>query len=79
MDKLKIVSFRISEEELTALDEFRGIHYYWKRSYVICCVLWAFFHLASKNTQFQIMRQVHSPRQKYRIVLEEVKPMEDKA
>lgn len=76
MDKTKVVTFRLSEEELSALDEFCCTHYYWKRSYVICCVLWAFFHLASKNTQFQIMRNVFSRPQKYRIVLEEIEPKE---
>lgn len=77
MDKTKVVTFRISEEELSALDDFANTHYYWKRSYIICSILWAFFHLASKNTQFQIMRQVFSRPQKYRIVLEEIEPKED--
>lgn len=78
MDKTKVVTFRISEEELWFLDDFSNTHYYWRRSYIICSILWAFFHLASKNTQFQIMRQVFSRHQKYRLVLEEIEPMQDK-
>lgn len=77
MDKTKVVTFRISEEELSALDDFCNTHYYWKRSNVICTILWTFFHMASKNTQFEIMRRGFTSSHKFRIVLEEINPKED--
>ena len=78
MDKLKIVSFRINEEMLAELDDFTKTHYYWKRSYIICAVIWAFFRLTSSATRFALIRHAFQKNPNFRIVLEEVKPMEDK-
>lgn len=77
MDKTKIVTFRISEEQIAELDDFVGTHYYWKRSYIICAIIWAFFRMTNSSTRFNIIRQSFQKNPKFRIVLEEVKPMED--
>lgn len=77
MDKTKVVTFRISEDQLSELDDFVNTHYYWKRSYIICSIIWAFFRMASSGTRFNIIRQSFQKNPKFRIVLEEVKPMED--
>lgn len=79
MDKLKIISFRMNEDLLTELDEFTKTHYYWKRSFIICAVIWAFFRLTSSATRFAIIRHAFYKNTNFRIVLEEIKPMEDKA
>ena len=76
MDKTKVVTFRISEEMLSILDDFCSQHYYWKRSYVIVAILWSFFRMTTANTRFQIMRHVFRSKQQYRIVLEEIEPKE---
>lgn len=78
MDKTKVVTFRISEEELSALDDFKKTHFYWKRSFIICAILWAFFHMTTAGTRFEIIRQCFKQRPKYRIVLEELEPKEGK-
>lgn len=78
MDKLKIISFRMNEEMLSELDEFTKTHYYWKRSYIICAIIWAFFRMTSSGTRFNIIRLSFQKNPKFRIVLEEVKPIEDK-
>ena len=79
MDKLKIISFRMNEDLLTELDEFTKTHYYWKRSFIICAVIWAFFRLTSSATRFALIRHAFHKNTNFRIVLEEIKPMEDKA
>lgn len=79
MDKLKIISFRMNEGMLSELDDFTKTHYYWKRSYVICAIIWAFFRLTSSATRFAIIRNAFQKHPMFRIVLEEIKPMEDKA
>lgn len=79
MDKLKIISFRMNEGMLSELDDFTKTHYYWNRSYVICAIIWAFFRLTSSATRFAIIREFFKKNPKFRIVLEEIKPMEDKA
>lgn len=77
MDKLKIVSFRMDKELLAELDDFTKTHYYWKRTTIICTIIWAFFRLTSAATRYAIMRHSFQKNPKFRIVLEEVKPMED--
>lgn len=77
MDKLKIVSLRMDKELLTELDCFTKTHYYWNRSFIICTVIWAFFRMTSAATRYAIMRQSFQKNPNFRIVLEEVKPMED--
>lgn len=79
MDKLKIVSFRMNEEMLSELDDFTKTHYYWKRSFIICAVIWAFLRLTSSATRFALIRHAFQKNPNFRIVLEEVKPMENKA
>lgn len=78
MDKTKIVTFRMNESMLEELDFFTKTHYYWKRSYIICTIIWAFFRLADTGTRFNIIRQAFQKNTKFRIVLEEVKPKEEK-
>lgn len=78
MDKTKVVTFRVDEELLEELDHFKKTHFYWKRSSIICSILWAFFHMAGKGTQFEIMRQTFQKKPRYRIVLEDIGPKEDK-
>lgn len=76
MDKTKVVTFRVSEEMLADLDDFCSHHFYWKRSSVICAVLWSFFRMTTAETRFQIMRQRFSKQPKYRIILKEIEPKE---
>lgn len=79
MNKLKIISFRMDEDLLSELDEFTKTHYYWKRTYIICALIWAFFHMTCSATRFAVIRLAFQKNKKFRLVLEEEKPMEDKA
>ena len=74
MDKTKIVTFRLQEDLLTDLDEFVKTHYYWKRSFIIVAIIWAFFRLASAGTRFNIIRIAFQKNPKLRIKLEEIEP-----
>lgn len=74
MDKTKIVTFRLQEDLLTDLDVFAKTHYYWKRSYIIVAIIWAFFRLASAGTRFTLMKLYFARKKNYRIKLEEIEP-----
>lgn len=74
MDKTKIVTFRLQDDLLSDLDAFTSTHYYWKRSFIIVAILWAFFRLASAGTRFTIIRNAFQKNPKFRIKLEEIEP-----
>lgn len=74
MDRTKIVTFRLQEDLLTDLNDFSATHYYWKRTYIIVAIIWAFFRLASAGTRFTLMKLYFSKKKNYRIKLEEIEP-----
>ena len=74
MDKTKIITFRLQEDLLTDLDDFSATHYYWKRTYIIVAIIWAFFRLASAGTRFTLMKLYFEKKKNYRIKLEEIEP-----
>lgn len=74
MDKTKIVTFRMEEDLLEQLDTFTKTHYYWKRSFIIVSIIWAFFRLANAGTRFNIIRNAFQKNPKFRIILEEIEP-----
>lgn len=74
MDKTKIITFRLQEDLLTDLDDFSATHYYWRRTYIIVAIIWAFFRLASAGTRFTLMKLYFARNKNYRIKLEEIEP-----
>ena len=74
MNKTKIVTFRMEKDLLQDVDAFATIHYYWKRTYIIVAIIWAFFRLASAGTRFTLMKLYFSRKKNYRIKLEEIEP-----
>lgn len=72
MDKTHVVTFRLDKEMLEELDAFTHTHTYWKRSFILVAILWAFFRYASKGMQFNIVRAAFRKGDKYRLVLEEI-------
>lgn len=72
MDKTHVVTFRLEKDMLEELDSFTKTHTYWKRSFIIVAILWAFFRYASKGMQFNIVRAAFRSPSKYRLVLEEI-------
>lgn len=72
MDKTHVVTFRLDKDMLEELDSFTHTHTYWKRSFILVAILWAFFHYASKGMQYNIVRAAFRRGNKYRLVLEEI-------
>lgn len=72
MDKSHVVTFRLDKEMLEELDAFTHTHTYWKRSFILVAILWAFFRYASKGMQFNIVRAAFRKGDKYRLILEEI-------
>lgn len=77
MDKTRIITFRLDEERLQQLDDFTSTHSYWKRSFIICAVLDAFFRLTTAGTRFNIIRAAFERKRKYEITISEIKEQEE--
>lgn len=72
MDKTHVITFRMDEELLAQLDDFTHTHSYWKRSFILVCLIKAFFKYASAGTRFAIIRAAFERRKKYVLSFEEI-------
>lgn len=78
MEKSKIITFRLDEDRLQQLDDFTSMHSYWKRSFIICALLDAFFRFTTAGTRFNIIRAVFERKRKYVITISEINEQEKK-
>lgn len=67
-----VITFRMDEDLLAQLDDFTHTHSYWKRSFILVCLIQAFFKYASAGTRFAIIRAAFERRKKFVLSFEEV-------